>query len=228
MSGNCILPSWYKPNNELLLTSVVRHPWSSPTNGHQGITVSWWILLWYGTDMIVQSWSSSQHAHICRTLLGFILHVKLCDWYCFLTLEYWMNLSIFFPDTKEQLFGFEEAIFNLHQLIGPWEIWIEFSINNFKLILVIDGWGIFLRWMSAVIVKFLSCEWMPLNTFDTNSTLIQVMTWCHQATSHYLSQCWPRSMSLYGGITRPQWVNSGLLGVWSLVPRAPENKMRPC
>ena len=31
------------------------------------------------------------------------------------------------------------------------------------------------------------------------------MAWCHQATSHYMSQCWPRSMSPYG-ITRPQWV----------------------
>ena len=33
------------------------------------------------------------------------------------------------------------------------------------------------------------------------------MAWCHQATSHYLSQCWPRSLSPYG-VTRPQWVNS--------------------
>ena len=24
------------------------------------------------------------------------------------------------------------------------------------------------------------------------------MAWCHQATSHYLGQCWPRSMSPYG------------------------------
>ena len=38
------------------------------------------------------------------------------------------------------------------------------------------------------------------------STLVQVMAWCHQATSHNLSQCWPRSMSPYG-VTRPQWVN---------------------
>ena len=30
------------------------------------------------------------------------------------------------------------------------------------------------------------------------------MTWCHQAPSHYLSQCWPRSLSPYG-ITWPQW-----------------------
>ena len=33
------------------------------------------------------------------------------------------------------------------------------------------------------------------------------MAGCCQATSHYLSQCWPRSMSPYG-VTRPQWVNS--------------------
>ena len=32
------------------------------------------------------------------------------------------------------------------------------------------------------------------------------MAWCRQATSHYLSQCWPRSLSPYD-ITRPQWVN---------------------
>ena len=38
-------------------------------------------------------------------------------------------------------------------------------------------------------------------------TLVQVMAWCRQATSHYLSQCWPRSLSPYG-VTRPQWVNS--------------------
>ena len=29
--------------------------------------------------------------------------------------------------------------------------------------------------------------------FDYKSALVQVMAWCHQATSHYLSQCWPRS-----------------------------------
>ena len=33
------------------------------------------------------------------------------------------------------------------------------------------------------------------------------MAWCHQATSHYLSQCWPRSL-LPSGVTKPQCVNS--------------------
>ena len=48
-------------------------------------------------------------------------------------------------------------------------------------------------------------RWMPWDLTDDKSTLVQVMAWCHQATSHYLSQCWPSSMSPYG-ITRPQWV----------------------
>ena len=31
------------------------------------------------------------------------------------------------------------------------------------------------------------------------------MAWCRQATSHYLSKCWPRPMSPYG-VIRSQWV----------------------
>ena len=34
----------------------------------------------------------------------------------------------------------------------------------------------------------------------------QVIAWCHQATIHCLSQCWPRSLSPCGN-TRPQWIN---------------------
>ena len=64
--------------------------------------------------------------------------------------------------------------------------------------LVINGWDI-------------PCEialiWMSLDFTDDKSTLVQVMAWCRQATSHYLSQCWPRSLSPHG-VTRPQWVNS--------------------
>ena len=55
----------------------------------------------------------------------------------------------------------------------------------------------------------ISCQtalrWMPQQLTDDKSTLVQVIAWCRQAPSHYLSQCWPRSMSP-NGITRPQWV----------------------
>ena len=36
-------------------------------------------------------------------------------------------------------------------------------------------------------------------------TLVHVMAWCRQATSHYLYQCWPSSMRPCI-VTRPQWV----------------------
>ena len=67
---------------------------------------------------------------------------------------------------------------------GKFEWYFRYLI--FQIISVIDGWGI-------------SCElairWMSINLNDEKSTLVQVMAWCRQATSHYLSQCWPRSMS---------------------------------
>ena len=68
----------------------------------------------------------------------------------------------------------------------------------FQLISVIGGWGIFHE---------IALRWMPLDLTDDKSTSVQVMARCHQATSHYLSQCWPRYLSPYD-ITRPQWVNS--------------------
>ena len=72
----------------------------------------------------------------------------------------------------------------------------HFRYLIFQIISVIDGWRI-------------SCElalrWMSLDSTDDKSTLVQVMSWCCQATSHYMSQCWPRSLSPYD-VTRPQWV----------------------
>ena len=50
----------------------------------------------------------------------------------------------------------------------------------------------------------------PGNIFDEKSTLLQVMAWCLQAPSHYLSQCWPGSMSPYD-VNRPQWINLQLI-----------------
>ena len=50
-------------------------------------------------------------------------------------------------------------------------------------------------------------QWMTQDLTDDKSSLVQVMAWCHQATSYYLSQCRLSSLSTYG-IARPQWVNS--------------------
>ena len=80
--------------------------------------------------------------------------------------------------------------------LAPVRFQFNFRKVIFKLTLVNGGWGI--SYENAL-------RWMPLDLTDDTSTLVQVMAWCRQATSHYLSQCWPRSMSP-NGVTRPQWV----------------------
>ena len=54
--------------------------------------------------------------------------------------------------------------------------------------------GIALWWM----------RWMLQSQQKVNTG--SVMAWNRQATSHYQSQCWTRSMTPYGA-SRPQWVN---------------------
>ena len=68
--------------------------------------------------------------------------------------------------------------------LAPGRCQRNFRKVNVQLNLVIDGWSI-----SCKIVL----KWMPMDLTDGKSTLVQVMAWCRQATSHYLSHCWPRS-----------------------------------
>ena len=71
--------------------------------------------------------------------------------------------------------------------------------------------NVFFKLISWIDTLSNSCETalrsMPQNPSDDKSTLVQVMAWCRQAASHYLSQCCPKSLSPYG-VTRPQWVNT--------------------
>ena len=62
---------------------------------------------------------------------------------------------------------------------------------------MIDGWDI---------SSEIALRWMSSDQTDNESKLADVMTWCHQATSHYLNQSWPRFM-LPLGIPSPQCVN---------------------
>ena len=48
-------------------------------------------------------------------------------------------------------------------------------------------------------------RWMPQNTFDDKSALVQAMAQCHQAPNHHLSQFWPWYISPYG-INGAQWL----------------------
>ena len=88
--------------------------------------------------------------------------------------------------------------------LAPRKFEWNFKSLIFQIISVIDG---------RVISCELALRWSSLKLTDDKSTLVQVMAWCRQATSHYLSQCWPRSLSPYG-VNRPQWVN--YMWVWGL------------
>ena len=99
-------------------------------------------------------------------------------------------------------FNFKSAIFNLVLLIGifrsSYDNFIEpMHRNKPNITYLLTSYDNALRWMS----------W---DLSEDKSTLVQVMAWCCQAASHYLSQCWPRSVSLFG-ITRAQWVNINTL-----------------
>ena len=82
--------------------------------------------------------------------------------------------------------------------LAPGKFQFNFRKVIFKLTLVNGGWG------TSYQIAF---RWMPQDVTDDKSTLVQVMAWCRQATSHYLSQCWPRSMSP-NGVTTPQRVSN--------------------
>ena len=104
-----------------------------------------------------------------------------------------------------------------HQQLGLWLVMMEYSFTStgrvnslapgrpgchfktaiFNLVLLI---GILISSNDNAL------RWMPWHLTDEKSTLVQVMAWYRQATSHYLSQCWPISMSPYG-VARPQRVN---------------------
>ena len=53
----------------------------------------------------------------------------------------------------------------------------------------------------------ITLRWMPQKSTSKNETLVHVNTWCSQAATHYLNQCWLRSISAYG-VTRPGRVNT--------------------
>ena len=62
--------------------------------------------------------------------------------------------------------------------LAPGKFEFNFRHVIFEQILMIDGWGFFCE---------IALIWMSLDFTDDQSTLVQVMAWCRQATSRYLS-----------------------------------------
>ena len=87
--------------------------------------------------------------------------------------------------------------------LAPKRCGCDFISTFFKLILRID-------------VMNSSCEiclrWMPQNPIDDKSTLVQVMGWCHQATSYHLN------------LDRDLWRHMVSLGNNELITLRPEQR----
>ena len=117
-------------------------------------------------------------------------------WYFRLWLYFalvYTQLPVDSRDLLYKLFRDEETHF--HKLIGPWELRLQ-SLVIFKLV-------------SRINILSISCDtalkWMPHELTNYLLTLVQVMAWCRQATSHYLNQCWLTYMTPHS-VTRPQWI----------------------
>ena len=77
----------------------------------------------------------------------------------------------------------------------------------------LDHWdfqNVILKFILSIDILGVSCEiiivrWVPQISNNGKSTLVQVMAWCRQASSHYLNHRWARSPTPYG-VTKPQCV----------------------
>ena len=143
-----------------------------------------WVKFSLPSKLVNSSFLTEMHQIKCHKLLCFVMCKKLptwqdCPWQWYLMIQFVpLLLAVSFNS------------------LAPGKFEWNFIYVIFTWILMIDGRGI-------------SCEialiWLSLDFTDDQSTLVQVMAWCRQATSHYLSPCWPRSLSPYG-VTRPEWV----------------------
>ena len=113
----------------------------------------------------------------------------------------WRMIMIYFRDP--QLIIFDDIY--LVSFIKQW------SLSNVEIIdfccyinSLFPGW--FTCGLKCVIFKCIvmtaftsisstmALRWMVLNRSDNKSSLFQIMAWSLTATSHYLNQCWPRSV----------------------------------
>ena len=100
-----------------------------------------------------------------------------------------------FPCKKVYIFGFNMPL--ISNSLAPGRSECDSKNVIFNLVLPID---------TSRSSHDNALRWMPQDLTDDKLTLVQVMAWCHQAASQYLSQCWLSSLSPYG-VARPQWVN---------------------
>ena len=195
----------------LMIILLISDDWlmmMSDAGDHGWRVIDWsWLINgdWFMVIMIDDNWWTGMTVgddDVCHDLDGVNNNNDInCDW--LIGDDHWWLILIIFDGWSwwYWLWPFLSTIPNLHtncHLTPQWRGGNNFEIITLKLVYQID----ILRNSYEIVL------WrMPKHQIRDKSTLVQVMAWCHQATSHYLSQCWPSSLSPYG-ITRPQWVKN--------------------
>ena len=123
-----------------------------------------WCMFYRLSDISIWVWRYGEQSH-CMDILS---HCSVCEG-VWANYRFWIfYICTTWPDCK--LPSCVNA-FRLNSL-APGRFQRNFRKVIFQLILVIDGW-------SKIVLK-----WMPMDFTDGRSTLVQVMAWCRQATSH--------------------------------------------
>ena len=131
------------------------------------LTLVWWFSsdVWYDTDVLIswEVWDYISWPIFKRTLIWHpctCCHEMYRDNICLLFVSINSLLDFGVVILTHWPLGDLDAIFNLVLLVG---IFPSFKDNALR--------------------------WVPRDLTNDESTVVQVMSWCRQATSHYLSQC---------------------------------------
>ena len=88
--------------------------------------------------------------------------------------------------------GSESLIIVPASVKQPWRIWENVSLHSTKANLILQPQQnsttsrVHVLWD---ISPKIALGWLSLDVIDDESTVVQVMAWCRQATSYYLNQC---------------------------------------
>ena len=146
-----------------------------------------------------------ERATYLSELSGVLLEQRSLQWTLNLrAISLMLNLLTYWGRDKMATI-FQMTFSNEFSWMKIYEFWLTHcGLGDFNEILD-EYFSSQLQWLMAEISREIAVRRMSLDLTDDKSTLVQVMAWCRQATSHYLSQCWPRSLSPYD-VTRPQRV----------------------
>ena len=161
----------------------------------------WKCRLWIGGHVVSASmcYNAGLVLNRCQVIIWSIADPYLFYWYFFLRVtlttsqhrfRWWLGtehiwlwyhvVSLCHCTSKMPTFTKMQFIWSQINSLTPGRSQCDFENVIFNLALLI---GIFKSSYDNVL------RWMPQNLTDDRSTLVQVMAWCHQATSHCLNQC---------------------------------------